>query len=41
MQLDNGNRFTMIARVDTEIERRYMIHGGFFPYVLRQMINTN
>ena len=31
----------MIARVDTEIERLYMLHGGLFPYVLRQLINSN
>jgi hypothetical protein len=26
----------MIARIDTEIERLYMLHGGLLPYVLRQ-----
>jgi len=31
----------MIARVDTEIERLYMLHGGLLPYVLRQTVNYN
>ena len=29
----------MIARVDTEIERLYMLHGGLLSYVLRQTVN--
>jgi aconitase A len=29
----------MIARIDTEIERLYILHGGFLPYVLRQTVN--
>jgi aconitate hydratase len=39
VKLDNGKTFTMIARVDTDIERLYMLHGGFLPYVLRQTVN--
>jgi aconitate hydratase len=39
VKLDNGKTFSMIARVDTEIERLYMLHGGFLPYVLRQTVN--
>jgi len=39
IKLDNGKTFTMIARIDTDIERLYMIHGGFLPYVLRQTVN--
>jgi hypothetical protein len=31
----------MIARVDTEIERLYMLHGGLLSYVLQQTVNYN
>ncbi|CAF3225119.1 unnamed protein product [Rotaria socialis] len=39
VKLDNGKTFSMIARIDTEIERLYMLHGGLLPYVLRQALN--
>lgn len=39
VRLDNGKVFTMIARIDTELERLYLIHGGLLPYALRQMVN--
>ncbi|CAF3899779.1 unnamed protein product [Adineta steineri] len=39
IKLDNGKTFSMIARIDTEIERLYMIHGGLLSYVLRQTVN--
>ncbi len=31
-------RFTVTARVDTDIEVAYYRHGGILPYVLRQML---
>ncbi|CAF3339350.1 unnamed protein product [Rotaria sp. Silwood1] len=39
IKLDNGKTFSMIVRVDTEIERLYMLHGGLLPYVLRQALS--
>ncbi|CAF0901250.1 unnamed protein product [Adineta ricciae] len=41
IKLENGKTFSMIARVDTEIERLYMLHGGLLNYVLRQTVNSN
>ncbi len=31
-------RFTCLARVDNEVERRYLHHGGVLPYVLRELM---
>jgi aconitate hydratase len=30
--------FQAIARLDTDIDVEYMIHGGILPYVLRKLI---
>ena len=29
----------MLARIDTDIERLYILHGGLLPYVLQQIVN--
>ncbi|AKJ64028.1 aconitate hydratase AcnA [Kiritimatiella glycovorans] len=33
-------RFTAVSRVDTDLEREYIRHGGVLRYVLRKMLNT-
>lgn len=30
--------FSVISRLDTEVEVRYFTHGGILPYVLRKMV---
>jgi aconitate hydratase len=30
--------FGVIARLDTEVDVTYFLHGGILPYVLRQMM---
>ena len=33
--------FEVTARVDTDIEVDYYVHGGILPYVLRKMLGGN
>jgi aconitate hydratase len=33
--------FEVIARLDTEVDVAYFLHGGILPYVLRQMLEDN
>ena len=30
--------FEVIARLDTEVDVEYFLHGGILPYVLRKLI---
>jgi aconitate hydratase len=32
---------TLLARVDTPIEERYLQHGGILPFVLRKLIHSS
>ena len=32
--------FSVIARLDTEVEVDYFLHGGILPYVLRKLLTT-
>ncbi len=33
--------FSVIARLDTEVEVDYYLHGGILPYVLRKLLDSN
>ena len=34
----SSREFTVISRLDTEVDVTYFRHGGILPYVLRQMM---
>lgn len=35
---DNGKRFEVILRFDTEVDLTYFKHGGILNYMIRQML---
>jgi aconitate hydratase len=38
LQVDAGGKtFEVLARIDTQQEVEYYLHGGILPYVLRQL----
>jgi aconitate hydratase len=38
LQVDaGGKKFEVLARLDTQQEVEYYLHGGILPYVLRQL----
>ncbi|MCA1792984.1 MAG: aconitate hydratase, partial [Desulfobacteraceae bacterium] len=42
-QKDDGTmrKFSVIARLNTDIDVQYFIHGGILPYVLRKLLQNN
>lgn len=40
VQLDNGQKFEVIVRFDTEVELTYFRHGGILQYMVRQMLKA-
>jgi aconitate hydratase len=42
-QKEDGTRrkFSVIARLNTDIDVQYFIHGGILPYVLRKLLQNN
>ncbi|RHW69244.1 aconitase [Trypanosoma brucei equiperdum] len=41
VQKDDGSSFSAILRIDTEMEVKYVEHGGILQYVLREKIKGN
>ena len=39
-QLDDGRKFEVIVRFDTEVELTYFRHGGILQYMVRQMLKA-
>jgi aconitate hydratase len=39
--VSNGRKFTVTARLDTEVEIEYFRHGGILQYVLRKLAAGN
>lgn len=40
VQTDDGNRFEVICRFDTEVELEYYRHGGILHYMIRKLIKS-
>lgn len=39
VETDNGNKFQVVLRFDTEVDILFYKHGGILNYMIRKMLN--